>query len=57
VPQNCVLSHSLQRVLSEGAKWGCYVLVSVSVLEILSGGAEYPLGPTPRLAPALPRTT
>jgi len=43
------LSH---RVLSEGAKWGCYKLVSVGLplLEILSGGAEYPLDPVWRRA-------
>jgi len=32
------------RVLSGGAKWG-YGLVSVLLLEILSGGAEHPLDP------------
>jgi len=45
VTQNCAHSHTSQRVLSGGAKWGCYGLVLVPVLEILSGGTEYPLDP------------
>ena len=41
VPQNCVLIVIVHKV-TKGAELGCYGLVSVPVLEILSGGAEYP---------------
>jgi len=41
----CAHNHSSQRVLSGGPEWGCYGLVSVPVLEIVSGGAEHPLDP------------
>jgi len=62
VPQDEILlmqhrsdhSYCPQRVLNGGAKWGCYGLVLVPALEILSGGAEHPLDtPRPRLVPAL----
>ena len=55
VPQNCVLIVIAHRGcwVGELSAWGCYGLVSVLVLEILSEGAQFPLDSRLRLAPTL----
>jgi len=50
----CAHSHSSQRVLSGGAKWGCYELVSVQVLKISVGVLRIPLDPVCRRPCPLP---